>query len=456
LSGSFSLQELREWSEKIEALVEENGLNPYPQEFEICDYEEMLNYETYLGMPSRYPHWSFGKAYERKKTYYRYNLSGLPYEMVINTNPCLAYLMKDNSLLLQILTIAHVYGHNDFFRNNRLFRDGTRAELVLEMFKSHARRVRSYISDPSIGYSKVEAVLDAAHALRLQCYRQVGQKSEDEQSQRARLLQQAIPSPSDHPLLENSKSPPMPDLHRIPLEPEEDILYFLMRYAPLSEWEKDIVQMVREESAYFLPQIETKIMNEGWASFWHHRILNQLDLPQPLYMEFMVRHNQVLRPHEGGINPYHLGFAIFTDLAKRHGGEPDFIFKVREQERDASFIRRYLTGELCEELNLFAYNKKGNRDYVITEIADEEGWKQIRDTLAAEVGMGMIPNVRVMEVQNAERVLYLEHEWEGRELQIKYAHETLRHIARLWGGKVRLRTKVRDTGQILESEAYMR
>jgi len=453
LSSHFSLQELQEWNEKIEALAEKNGLHPYPQEFEICDYEEMINYEAYMGMPARYPHWSFGKAYERKKTFYRYNLSGLPYEMVINANPCLAYLMKDNTLLLQILTMAHVYGHNDFFCNNRLFKEGTRAELVLEMFKSHARRIRSYISDPSIGYNKVERVLDAAHALRLQCDRLPGQKSEDEKSQKARLLQQALPPAAPHPLLEKSKPWQIPDFNRIPLEPEEDIILFLMRYAPLSEWEKDILQMVREESAYFLPQIETKIMNEGWASFWHYRILNQLDLPQPLYLEFIVRHNQVLRPHEGGINPYHLGFTIFTDLEKRHPQDPDFLFKVRQQERDTSFIRRYLTAELCEQLNLFAYHKKGPRDYVITDIADEEGWKQIRDTLAGQVGMGMIPNIKVMEVQKAERVLILEHEWEGKELQIKYAHETLHYIARLWGGKVRLRTKVRNTGQILESEA---
>ncbi|HWQ75376.1 MAG TPA: SpoVR family protein [Syntrophomonas sp.] len=453
MSSDFSIRELREWNEKIEALVEASGLQPYPQEFEICDYEEMLNYEAYLGMPARYPHWSFGKAYERKKSFYRYNLTGLPYEMVINSNPCLAYLMKDNTLLLQILTMAHVYGHNDFFRNNRLFRDGTRAELVLEMFKSHARRIRSYISDPSIGYAKVERVLDAAHALRLQCYRQVGQTDEDEASQRERLQRQAMPAATEHPLLEKSAPAAPLDLSRIPLEPEEDIIYFLIRYAPLSEWEKDILQMVREENAYFLPQMETKIMNEGWASFWHYRILNQLELPQQLYMEFVIRHNQVLRPHEGGLNPYHLGFVIFTDLEKRYPEDKDMIFKVREQERDASFIRRYLTEELCMELNLFEFNKKAPRDYVITEIADEEGWKQIRDTLAGQVGMGMIPNVKVIEMQKADRILCLEHEWEGKELQIKYAHETLQYIARLWGGKVRLRTKVRNTGQILESEA---
>jgi stage V sporulation protein R len=452
MSSEYRLHELREWNKKIEALIEKNGLTPYPQEFEVCDYEEMINYEAYLGMPARYPHWSFGKAYERKKTFYRYNLSGLPYEMVINANPCLAYLMKDNTLLLQILTMAHVYGHNDFFRNNRFFREGTRAELVLEMFKSHARRIRAYISDPSIGYNRVERVLDAAHALRLQGYRQVGQKTEEESSQKARLLENARPITPDHPLLEKKTAVTLPDFTRIPLEPEEDILLFLCRYAPLSEWEKDILQMVRAESAYFLPQIETKIMNEGWASFWHHRILNQLELPQPLYLEFMIRHNQVVRAHEGNLNPYHLGFEIFSDLEKRYPDDPHYIFTVREQERDVSFIRRYLTAELCASLKLFEYHKN-TRDYEITEISDEDGWKQIRDTLAGQVGMGMIPNIRVMEVQKADRVLCLEHEWEGKELQIKYAHETLQYIARLWDGKVRLRTTVRNTGQILESEA---
>jgi len=451
MSSEFSLQELKEWNEKIEALVEKSGLKPYPQEFELCNYEEMINYEAYLGMPARYPHWSFGKAYERKKTFYRYNLSGLPYEMVINSNPCLAYLMKDNSLLLQILTMAHVYGHNDFFCNNRLFREGTRAELVLEMFKSHARRIHAYISDPSIGYSRVERILDAAHALRLQGCRLPGQKQLNDAEKKAHLVQNSNPPPLDHPLLEKRRPIEIPDLNRIPLEPEEDILLFLSRFAPLSEWEKDILQMVREESQYFLPQIETKIMNEGWASFWHYRILNQLDLPQGLYWEFMSRHNQVVRPHEGSINPYQLGLAIFSDLEKRHPDQPDFIFLVREQERDASFIRRYLTEELCKDLNLFEYHKP-TRDFIVREVADEDGWKQIRATLASQVGIAMVPNIKVLEFKKGENILYLEHEWEGRELQIKYAHETLKHIASLWGGKVRLRTQVRNTGQVLESE----
>lgn len=451
MSRAYSLNDLKKWDEKIAALVKQNGLTPYPQEFEICDYEEMINYEAYLGMPSRYPHWSFGKAYERKKTFYRYNLSGLPYEMVINSNPCLAYLMKDNTLLLQILTMAHVYGHNDFFRNNRLFRDGTRADLVLEMFKSHSQRIRDYISDPGIGYIRVERILDAAHALRLQVYRQVGIKRLNEAEIKEKLLKNALLTQTEHPLLNPPIKTPLPDLNAIPLQPEEDILWFLSRYAPLKEWEKDILQIVREESLYFLPQIETKIMNEGWASFWHYHLLKQLDLPQGLYLEFISWHNRVIRPHEGSINPYQIGLAIFSDLAEKHQDNPDFIFQVRELERDTSFIRRYLTEELCRRLNLFEY-QKSNRDYMISEVADPSGWQQIRNTLADQVGMGMVPVIKVIEVKRSENVLYLEHEWDGKELQIKYAHETLKYIAQLWGGKVRLRTRVRNTGQILEAE----
>jgi stage V sporulation protein R len=445
------MADLRYWNARIEELAAQMGLDPYPQEFELCNYEDMLCYEAYLGMPARYAHWSFGKAYERKKTFYRYNLSGLPYEMVINSNPCLAYLMKDNSLLLQILTMAHVYAHNDFFKNNRLFAEGTRAEYTLGMFKSHARRIREYIGDPSIGYVRVERILDAAHALRLQTCRWAGEKILSEDEKRNRLLEKSRPPGNDHPLLGKPAQPELPDLERIPLEPEEDILYFLCCHAKLNVWEKDVLQIVREESAYFLPQLETKIMNEGWASYWHYTLLNRLELPQHLHLEFLKRHNQVVRPHEGSINPYHLGFKIFTDLQQRHPETPDCIFKVRRQERDSSFIRRYLTEKLCQEMNLFAY-QKNTRDFTINEIADGQGWKKIRDILANNVGLGLVPCIKVMEVKGTEKVLCLEHEWEGKELHLQYAHETLKYLARLWGGKVRLRTLVRNSFQILESD----
>ena len=162
----YTLKDLEEWNEKIEKKATEFGLDYYPQEFEIVGFNEMLAYEAYVGMPSKYPHWSYGKAYEKSKTLYSLNLTGLPYEMVINSNPSLAYLMNENTLLLQILTMAHVYGHNDFFKNNRLFREGTKAYYTLEMFKLDADIIRSYINDPNIGYSRVEKILDAAHALR--------------------------------------------------------------------------------------------------------------------------------------------------------------------------------------------------------------------------------------------------------------------------------------------------
>jgi stage V sporulation protein R len=450
--ADYTMEDLRYWNEKIEPAVAQMGLSCYPQEFEICSYEDMLSYEAYMGMPSRYPHWSFGKAYERTRTFYKYNLTGLPYEMVINSNPCLAYLMKDNTLLLQILTMAHVYGHNDFFRNNRLFKQGTRAEYTLEMFKSNARRIHEYITDPSIGYARVEKTLDAAHSLRLQTYRIIGQKILSDEEIKKRVIERHQFKPSDHPLLDE-KVPTNPvDLNKIPLEPEEDLLLFLYKYAPLSEWEKDILRIVREESLYFLPQIETKIMNEGWASYWHYKILNHLNLPQDLHLEFLKRHNQVVRPVEGGLNPYHIGFKIFEELDRENAGDPGFIFSVREQERDSSFIRRYLSFKLCKELKLFEYGKRTRDIFIVFEVADEQGWKKIRNALANSVGIQAVPNIKVMEVKGKNHVLVLEHEFEGRELQLEYAHQTLKHIAHLWGSRVQLRTMVRNSYQILETD----
>src|SRR5256714_14907573 len=167
---NYEVSELIEWDKRVQDVAGEFGLDWYPQEFEACDHNQMLGYMAYSGMPSHYPHWSYGKAFEKLKTLYDYGVSGLPYEMVINSNPALAYLMRDNSLLLQILTIAHVYGHNDFFKNNFTFRT-TRPETTISMFKAHANRVRSYSEDPSIGVEGVESILDAGHAVAFQCRR---------------------------------------------------------------------------------------------------------------------------------------------------------------------------------------------------------------------------------------------------------------------------------------------
>ena len=437
----YVLKDLMEWNEAIESKAKELGLNFYPQEFEIIGFNEMLGYEAYVGMPSRYPHWSFGKSYEKNKTLYSFDLTGLPYEMVINSNPCLAYLMRENTLPLQILTMAHVYGHNDFFKNNRLFKEGTRAKLALEMFKLDGEIIREYINAPGIGYEKVERILDAAHAIRYNIGRVIGRKEiTDEEIRKNRIddYKKAIENKS---ILDMDMVIEEPILDKIPLEPYDDVVGFIIKYGKLEEWERDIVRIVKRETEYFMPQIETKTMNEGWASYWHYNILKSLDLPEGLHFEFLKRHNDVVAPILGGLNPYYVGFKMFEDIERRYG--KDKIFEVRDMERDASFIRRYLTQELCEELNLFQYGKK-SFDYVIEEVSDEGGWKEIRDNLAFTAGLGSIPYIRVTDLNTRDLTLTLEHVYDGRELEATYAKETLKYVQQLWGYKVRLLTKNKD------------
>ncbi|GFZ34368.1 stage V sporulation protein R [Clostridium zeae] len=441
----YTVRELEKWNVLIENMAKEVGLDFYPQEFEIIGYNEMLSYEAYVGMPSRYPHWSYGKAYEKNRTLYSLNLTGLPYEMVINSNPSLAYLMKDNTLLLQILTMAHVYGHNDFFKNNRLFKEGTDADHTLEMFKLDAETVRRYINNPSIGYQRVERVLDAAHAIRYQISRVIGEKKISQSDQRRRLIEDYSRKVESKGILDSNDPIEEPNLSKIPLSPEDDLLQFIIDYGDLEDWEKSLLTIVRRETLYFLPQIETKTMNEGWASFWHYNILKKLNLPQELHFEFLKRHNDVVAPMLGGLNPYYIGFRVLEDIEKRYGR--DKIFEVRAIERDNSFLRKYLTEELCAELNLFQYAKKGF-DYVVDEVADESGWKKIRDTIATNTGVGSIPYIRVIDLNRRDNTLTLEHVFDGRELDIGYAKETLKYVQELWGYKVVLVSKTKELQDI--------
>lgn len=409
----YSIKDLYKWNEKIEELVNKVGLNFYPQEFEIISYKEMLGYEAYLGMPSRYPHWSFGKAFEKNRTLYKFNLTGIPYEMVINSNPCIAYLMKDNNLLLQIMTMAHVYGHNDFFKNNRMFKEDTKAEYTLEMFKVHSQSIRKYINDPEIGKKKVERVLDAAHSIRFNTIR-----AKDEKIIKDRSYNK---------------------------ENKEDILGFIIKNAEMEEWKRHVLEIVKTETQYFIPQIETKILNEGWASFWHYNILKELGLSQNLYLEFIARHNQVIAPIKNGLNPYYLGFTLFQYLDKKYGREK--VFEVRECNRDYSFLLRYLNEELCSEMNLFQSTKKG-LDLYIEEVSDEKGWRSIRDTLCNHCGMGAIPIIKVSYWNEKDNSLTLEHVYDGRELNLNYSEATLKYIKELWGHKVYLNTK-KDNKEIV-------
>jgi stage V sporulation protein R len=454
MSTDFTLDDLVHWNERIIELVHRFGLDPYDQEFEICDHEDMLSYMVYSGMPSHYPHWSYGKAYEKLKTLYDHGVSGLPYEMVINSNPALAYLMRDNSLLLQILTIAHVYGHNDFFKNNFTFRT-TRAEFTTSTFKAHAARVRRYADMPSIGTERVENILDAAHALSLQCRRNLAVRKLTDGEARQAFLDASHPQPDPFFRIHKPQEHEEPDLRRTPLVPDEDLLLFIRDHNKyLTEWERDLLTIVHEQAQYFIPQIETKIMNEGWASFWHKRILDSLALPQALHLEFLVRHNQVVRPVPGGLNPYHLGLRMWEDI-ERCGDDPtpdererlpagktgrDLLFETREVDRDVSFIRRWLQEPLMRELDLIRVEPRGD-DLVISDVSDEDGWRTVKELLLKSVGMGSVPVIQVEDADfGGNHTLLLSHAHDGRDLQLENAERTLAYVHRLWGREVVLET----------------
>jgi len=311
----------------------------------------------------------------------------------------------------------------------------------VQAFKNHANRIREYISDPGIGYDKVERIINAAHALRFQTSRVIGEKRLSEQDKKKRIFERYSKPKGPYSLLDSvdNQYEFEPKIKKKPVEPEEDLLLFIYSYGRLSDWERDILNIVREETLYFIPQIETKIMNEGWASYWHYKILNKLELPQGLHVEFIKRHNQVIRPHRGSINPYYLGFKMFKEIKERYSQNPEKIFEIREIERDESFIRRYLTYDLCKELNLFEYIKIG-KDYIISDVSDEEGWKKVRDTIAASAGMGSIPVIKIEEWVQKDSSLILRHEHDGRDLELNYASETLKYLADLWDGKVILQT----------------
>ena len=455
----YDISELKRWDEVIREKADEFGLSCYPQDFEICDHNQMLGYMAYSGMPSHYPHWSYGKSYEKIKTLYDYGVSGLPYEMVINASPALAYLMRDNSLLLQILTMAHVYGHNDFFKNNVGF-SKTRPELNINMFKIHAQRIESYIEDPSIGIDRVENMIDAAHSVSLQCNRNVLLRAETRKEQKERLIDAARPVNDPFQRIHARPDYKEPDFHKIPLEPEENLLLFIRDYNPrLEEWQKDILTIVHEQTQYFIPQIETKIMNEGWACYWHREILNAIQVPQNLHIEFLVRHNQVVRPHpwNEGFNPYHLGLKVW-DYIKRRWDDPtpkeiekygkpeksgrEKMFEVREADRDVSFLRRFLTEELIRELRAFQFEEKGD-EIVVTHVADEDDWRIIKDTMILNIGMGSVPVIKIEDADGLKnRTLILKHYHEGRDLDRENVEKTLCYTQTLWGHAVQLETLI--------------
>ena len=423
----YRIDELEAWDTRILDVARKAGLDWFEIEYELIDATAMIGAMAFHGMPVHFNHWSFGKAYERTRHMYDSGVEGLPYELIINSNSSLAYLMRENPLYLQVLIMAHCVGHSDFFKNNRLFK-GTRPDTIIGRMRSAKKRIQSYVENVHVGIDKVEEVIDACHAVQFQ-------------GMRPGWIRRTRKEIIDAYVEEKERDEDTPDLNldKNPLEPDYDLLGFIAENAKLPEWKKDIIEVCRDEGQYFWPQIQTKIMNEGWASYWHYTILHELGLPPELHVPFIKSHNQVIRPHVGGLNPYHLGFEMFKRIRDRHG--LDECFLARETHRDSSFLHQYLTESDCEELGLFTFSEKKTGAITIDEISDEEGWKHVRDTLVKNVGGGGIPIIYVENV-NRSGTLVLDHEHDGRDLLIAEASETVKHVATLWDNPVSLSTLV--------------
>jgi len=432
--SEYLLSDLEAWDEKIIEIAKGYGLDWHPIAYETINYHEMIGAMAYHGLPSHYAHWSYGKSFERTHFMYNAGAEGLPYELIINSNPSIAYLMLENPLYLQILIMAHCVGHSDFFKNNRTFKD-TDPDNVTQRFRNAKKRIQGYIEDPSIGIEAVEKVIDACHSVNYQVDRRG----------RTRLSEPELYKKYSELVKNDLKGDWKTfNLERKPLDPEYDILLFILENNhKLANWQKDIISVIREESLYFWPQIRTKVMNEGWASFWHYRILHDLELPDEFHLPFLKTHNAVLRPWGLKINPYHLGFEIFKDIEKRFGLDECFI--AREACNDENFIAQYLTEEKARELNLFTFSPKGrkNPDWSIDDIVeDEESWKDIRAELIKSVAGNMIPTIYVDDV--IKDTLILRHEHDGRDLELDYAENCVKLLSNIWHGEVKLFTELED------------
>jgi len=435
MSQDWNTKLLSKFDDRIIELAESHGLDWFPIHYEVCDYYSMIGHMAYHGMPTHYGHWSHGKSFERTHQMYNLGQEGLPYELIINSDPSIAYLMRENPAYLQILIMAHCVGHSDFFKNNRMFQS-TRPGTVIQRFRNAKKRIQSYVEDPTIGIEEVERVLDAAHAIQFQTNRYPGKQltHKELKAKYTKLIKE-----------DDSGKYKKFNIDKIPLEKNYDILNFLVEHSSAEPWKKDCMEIVRGQADYFIPQMQTKIMNEGWASYWHYRLCHELELDQKYHIPIIKSHNQVIRPHVGGLNPYHIGFEMFRRIEERYGIEECFI--AREVHHDASFLRQYLTQEDCIDLGLFSFSKQRD-DYVIQQISDDDGWKKVRDSLLNNVGTNGIPVICVKEVEDGN-VLTLEHAHDGRDLDLAYADPVVLHVSELWGDIVKLYTEVEgDTWEI--------
>lgn len=424
------------------------GLDTYPMRYEICPADIIYTFGAY-GMPTRFAHWSFGKQFHKMKMQYDFGLSQI-YELVINSNPCYAFLLDTNSLIQNKLIIAHVLAHCDFFKHNVRF-SNTRRDMV-ESMTATAERIAAY--EMLYGKDEVESFLDAVLAIQEHIDPSIMRPKlpvyeDEEEVEIVRKTDYDDLWKLDH--REDKTRLVLPYRKKFPPRPEKDLLLFIEEYSSeLEEWQRDILTMMREEMLYFWPQLETKIMNEGWASYWHQRILREMDLTSDETIEFAKLNANVVQPSKTGINPYYLGVKIFEDIEKRYNNPTsemkdlgietnsgrEKMFEVREIESDISFIRNYLTKDLVKREDLYLFEKK-NGNYEITD----KDYENVRDQLVSMRVNGSFPYI-VVENGDYMRLgeLYLQHGYEGTELDPHYLENVLPYIHQLWGRTVHMET----------------
>lgn len=483
----FRLPDQSEWTfelieqihEEIRRVAKNFELDTYPNQLEIITAEQMMDAYASVGMPVSYNHWSFGKHFVSTEKNYKRGHMGLAYEIVINSNPCIAYLMEENSLMMQTLVIAHAsYGHNSFFKGNYLFRTWTDAEAIID----YMLFAKNYIAECERrhGVEAVELLLDSCHALQnygVDRYKRPARLSLTEenarQAEREAYLQtqvndlwRTLPRKGQTAQAATEEE----SAYRFPAEPQENLLYFIEKSAPLLEpWQREIVRIVRKISQYFYPQRQTQVMNEGWATFWHYTILNQLYeegvVGEGFMLEFLQSHtNVVYQPpisssYYNGINPYALGFAMMKDIRRicenptdedRYwfpdiaGGDwrKTLDFAMRNF-KDESFIAQYLSPKLIRDFHFFSVLDDDQEEkLVISAIHDEDGYRYVRQQLASQYNIGnREPNIQVWSVDtHGDRALTLRHTQFQRRPLNQQTEEVLKHVARLWGFDVKLET----------------
>ncbi|MBI2596483.1 SpoVR family protein [Candidatus Daviesbacteria bacterium] len=463
--------------DNIEDVARNFGLDFFTTHFKLVPATKMYEFGAY-GIPGRFSHWTFGKNYWMMKTMYDYGLSKI-YELVINANPSLAYCMETNALVANMTVVGHVLGHTDFFKNNIWFEHTDRQ--MPDTVTVHAERMREFTKETS--EDEVEDWQD--HVLAIQMHfcttpaefnRSTAQeyvKQSREESKNKQKIKQTPTTPYDDIWdLGKVKEEKVEEVKvTIPYEEESDLLWLISEFSPnnLADWQKDILLMVRNEQQYFLPQIQTKLMNEGWAAYWHHKIMQKLldmdKLSQDDWIRFAKMHAGVIAAHRNNLNPYNVGMKIFEDIDRKHKGIPHpegaveknwlgeeldpketignpkyDIFQVRRDYNDKWFMRDFLPDYLIEELGLYQYELQDDGKWVITEKDPEK----IRFTIAEQLTNFGRPVIYVPVDgvdYNQKRELYLKHAYQNdREIKIDFAQKALQHVYALWGRPVHLET----------------